>query len=207
MPSNEKTVQRVEFESAGILPSKTYTTGEVAYYCGVSQQNIIREIEKPVGGLPRRYLPGSRVRVVYHKDLVRFMQENNLGDPPDNQLSILAMPLEASAHHEPALSQLLSETLEDTKLILHPGFEDGMIIQERGGIIFREDTEVSYDPIRPYLSNHDQSDPLKEYQVAPGALVDALTHYFHKNIILRKNLFENGQDWKSALPHAVRRND
>jgi len=57
-----------------------YTTGKAAKICRVSQQTIIRCFDS--GRLAGFRVPGSRFRRIPHKNLVRFMKENNI--PTDN---------------------------------------------------------------------------------------------------------------------------
>lgn len=58
------------------MPKKTYSTGEMAALCSVSQQTIIRCFD---AGLIRGFrVPGSRFRRIPHAEAVRFMEENGL---------------------------------------------------------------------------------------------------------------------------------
>jgi len=53
-----------------------FTTGEAAEICKVSQQTIIRCFD--AGRLEGFRVPGSRFRRIPRKNLVRFMQDNNI---------------------------------------------------------------------------------------------------------------------------------
>lgn len=63
---------------------KTFTTGEVARLCKVSQQTIIRCFD--AGRLGGFRVPGSRFRRIPRAELIRFMHENGIptsGTVPD----------------------------------------------------------------------------------------------------------------------------
>ena len=60
---------------------KTYTTGEVASFCGVNFRTIIRWVDR--GLLRAHKLPGRGDHRVREDDLVEFLREHNLPLPPD----------------------------------------------------------------------------------------------------------------------------
>lgn len=59
---------------------KTYTTGEVAAFCGVQKMTVIRWIER--GELEGYQLPGRGDRRIREKDLLDFMTKNGMPIPP-----------------------------------------------------------------------------------------------------------------------------
>ena len=61
---------------AGSRMKNVFTTGEVAEICGVSQQTIIRCIDK--GRLPGYRVPGSKFRRVTRDNLIEFMRANKI---------------------------------------------------------------------------------------------------------------------------------
>lgn len=62
---------------------KTYTTGEVASFCGVNFRTVIRWIER--GLLNSHRLPGRGDHRIREADLVDFLQQNELPLPPAMQ--------------------------------------------------------------------------------------------------------------------------
>ena len=67
---------------------QVFTTGEAAQVCGVSQQTIIRCFDR--GRLAGFRVPGSRFRRIPRKDLISFMQQNDI-------------PTEALEDHKPRI--------------------------------------------------------------------------------------------------------
>lgn len=59
----------------------TYTTGEAAKICGISQQSIIRLFDR--GHLKGFRLPGETKRHIPHTVLLAFMREHNVPLPPE----------------------------------------------------------------------------------------------------------------------------
>lgn len=65
-----------------MIPENTYTTGEVAKMCRISQRTVIRCFDS---GLLRGFrVPGSRFRRIPHSELERFRVEHHLPElvPP-----------------------------------------------------------------------------------------------------------------------------
>ncbi len=60
---------------------KTYTTGEVASFCGVNFRTVIRWIDR--GVLRGHKLPGRGDHRVREEHLVQFLNENDLPLPPE----------------------------------------------------------------------------------------------------------------------------
>ena len=60
---------------------KTYTTGEVASFCGVNFRTVIRWIER--GVLRGHKLPGRGDHRVREEHLVQFLRDNDLPLPPE----------------------------------------------------------------------------------------------------------------------------
>lgn len=56
--------------------TKSFTTGQVAKICGLSQQTIIRCTE--TGQLKCWRVPGSRFRRIERAELLQFMRENGI---------------------------------------------------------------------------------------------------------------------------------
>ena len=59
-----------------LAEKQVFTTGEAAQVCGVSQQTIIRCFDS--GRLAGFRVPGSRFRRIPRKDLIAFMQQNDI---------------------------------------------------------------------------------------------------------------------------------
>ncbi len=85
---------------------RTYTTGEVASFCGVNFRTVIRWIER--GLLPSHRLPGRGDHRISEPDLVDFLQQNELPLPPtmDNSNRILIVD------DEPAMVRAIERVLK-----------------------------------------------------------------------------------------------
>ncbi|HOW69581.1 MAG TPA: response regulator [Phycisphaerae bacterium] len=113
----------------------TYTTGEVADICRVSQQTVIRCFDN--GRLKGFRVPGSRFRRIPHDSLVEFMKSNNI--PLEYLESGKKRVLVVD--DDEAILEMLVELLErDGRFevrVARGGYEAGMLTQE-----FRPDVIV-----------------------------------------------------------------
>ena len=58
------------------MAKQTYSTGEAAQICGISQQTIIRCFDR--GQLKGFLVPGSKFRRIPGDNLIKFMKQNNI---------------------------------------------------------------------------------------------------------------------------------
>ena len=68
--------RRIENKLTDARTKKTFSTGEAAALCEVSQQTIIRCFD--TGRLKGFRIPGSKFRRIPREDLIRFMKENGM---------------------------------------------------------------------------------------------------------------------------------
>ncbi len=64
---------------------KTFSTGEVASLCGISQQTVIRQFDR--GLIEGFKVPGSRFRKIPRESLIMFMKINGIPSDGLNSLT------------------------------------------------------------------------------------------------------------------------
>lgn len=123
------------------IEMKTYTTGDIAQICDVTQRTVIRWIER--GDLIGFKLPGRGNNRVTEEDLLKFLQKHNI--PLANPTKSDARDLILIVDDEPAVAKAIQRVLRSagypTEIALD-GFEAGSELIRRKPVLMTLDLNM-----------------------------------------------------------------
>lgn len=110
---------------------QTFTTGEIAQYCGVTFRTVIRWVER--GRLKAYELPGRGDRRIEAPDFVAFLVENKMPVPDElkQYLAQIQQPKVLIVEDDPVMARTIEKALEKAgfeTLIARDGFQAGALV-------------------------------------------------------------------------------